>query len=184
MKQSILYALIAVFMLVGLGLAQSDPVGKPDECKVVLKETAKPNHWEVDINFTNDEPLFGMVFPLLITSDKGKLTYDSTSFVGTRVENFAVKIPHEDKAFSKSGKGLKLNIGLIGSVGPEAVELPKGSGVIARHYISGDKDVTTASISVDSTFIDPANHIMGTMIDAKVSIKPTFSFERAGSKKD
>lgn len=179
MKRNILYTLLAVFLFVGICSAQSDPIGKVDECKIILKETAKPNHWEVEVNYTNDEPLFGMVFPLLIVSDKGQLTYDSTSFAGSRVEKFAVKIPHEDTAFTKTGKGLKLNIGLIGSVGPEAYELQNGSGVIARHYITGSKGVTTASISVDSTFIQPANHIMGTMIDAKTSVKPTFKFQRA-----
>jgi len=183
-KRNILYTVLAVFLCVGFSVAQSDPIGKVDECKIVLKETAKPDHWEIEVNFTNDEPLFGMVFPLLIVSDKGKLSYDSTSFAGSRVEEFAVKIPHEDTAFTNTGKGLKLNIGLIGSVGPEAYELQKGSGVIARHYISGEKGVTTASISVDSTFIQPANHIMGTMIDAKTSVKPAFSFERASAEDD
>ena len=81
-----------------------DPMGEQDVCTVVLKETAKPNHWIVEVNLTNDEPLFGMTFPFLITSSKGSLTYDSTSFAGTRVENFAVKIPHEDVDFTKTGK--------------------------------------------------------------------------------
>jgi hypothetical protein len=159
--------------------AQSDPMGKTDECSVVLKETAKPNHWEVEINLTNDQPLFGLVFPLLIRSDKGQLRYDSTSFAGCRVENFAVKIPHEDTAFTRKGEGLKINLGLIGSVGPDPIELQPGSGVIAKHYITAlDKEVTTESIVVDTTFIDPANRLTTTMIDAKTSIKPKFVFER------
>ena len=163
--------------------AQDDPIGKTDECKVVLKETAKPNHWEVEVNFTNDEPLFGLVFPLLIHSEKGKLTYDSTSFADSRIAKFAVKIPFEDTTFTKKGKGLKINLGLIGSVGPKPYELQPGSGVIARHYITGDKNVTTKSIVVDSTFIRPANHLMGTMIDAQTNVKPKFKFERANKKK-
>lgn len=167
-------------LMVGSLLAQNDPKGKVDQCTVVLKETAKPNHWEVEINYTNDEPLFGMVFPLLIRSDKGNLMYDSTSFADSRVEDFAVKIPFEDTTYTKLGKGLKINLGLIGSVGPNSLEMKPGKGLIARHYISGEKGVTTGSIMVDSTFINPANHIMGTMIDAKTSIKPAFKFERAG----
>jgi hypothetical protein len=164
--------------------AQSDPKGKVDKCTVVLNETAKADHWEVVINFTNDEPLFGLVFPLLITSDKGRLRYDSTSFAGSRVENFAVKIPYEDTSFTNTGEGLKLNVGLIGSVGPDPTELQPGSGVIARHYISGhDKGVTTKSIVIDTTFIRPANRLTATMIDAKTNVKPAFSFERGGEKK-
>ncbi len=176
-------SLLAVLLLTVSAFAQGDPVGKVDECTVVLNETAKADHWEVVINFTNDEALFGLVFPLLIKSDKGKLRYDSTSFAGTRVADFAVKIPYEDTAFTNKGGGLKLNIGLIGSVGPEATELLPGSGVIARHYITGlDKGITTASIVVDTTFIRPANRITGTMIDAKTNIKPSFKFLGAGKK--
>ncbi len=176
-------SLLAVLLLTVSAFAQNDPKGEVDECTVVLNETAKADHWEVVINFTNDEPLFGLVFPLLIKSDKGKLRYDSTSFAGTRVADFTVKIPYEDTAFTNKGGGLKLNIGLIGSVGPEATELQPGSGVIAKHYITGlDKGITTESIVVDTTFIRPANRITGTMIDAKTNIKPSFKFLGAGKK--
>ncbi len=187
MKRSMLNLLIsfsAVLLLAAAGFAQSDPLGKVDECTVVLNETAKPDHWEVVINLKNDEPLFGLVFPLLIKSDKGQLRYDSTSFAGSRVENFAVKIPHEDTSYTHTGEGLKINIGLIGAVGPEQVELEPGSGMIAKHYITAiTKGVTTENIVVDTTFIRPANHLMGTMIDAKTNVKPKFTFERGGSKK-
>jgi hypothetical protein len=176
-------SLLAVLLLSVWAFAQEDPKGKVDECTVVLNETAKADHWEVVINFTNDEPLFGLVFPLLIKSDKGRLRYDSTSFAGSRVADFAVKIPYEDTAFTNKGGGLKLNIGLIGSVGPEPTELQPGSGVIAKHYITGlDKGITTESIVVDTTFIRPANRITGTMIDAKTNIKPSFKFKGAGKK--
>ncbi len=170
----------AVIFCLSTAIVYGDSVGKQDECTVVLKETAKANHWAVEINFTNDEPLFGMVFPLHIWSEKGDLTYDSTSFAGTRVEDFAVKIPFQDTVNHKDKKGLMLNLGLIGSVGPEPTELQPGSGPIALHYISGAKGVTTESIVVDTTFIYPSNRIMGTMIDARTSIKPTFKFKRAG----
>jgi hypothetical protein len=160
--------------------AQADTVGEKDKCEVLLKETAKPNHWMVEINLTNDEPLFGMVFPLRIWSTKGQLTYDSTSFVGSRIEDFAVKIPFEDTTHYKDKTGLMINLGLIGSVGPDATELKPGSGMIARHFISGDKSVSTESIQVDSTFIYPSNRLMGTMIDAKTSIKPDFEFKKGG----
>jgi len=182
-KLNLLISVLAVLLLAVSVFAQTDPKGKVDECTVLLNETAKPNHWEVVINFTNDEPLFGLVFPLLIRSDKGKLRYDSTSFAGSRVADFAVKIPHEDTSFTNTGQGLKLNIGLIGSVGPEPTELQPGSGVIARHYNTGlDKAVTTESIVIDTTFIRPANRITGTMIDAKTNIKPAFKFDRGGKK--
>ena len=155
-----------------------DPMGEQDMCTVVLKETAKPNHWIVEINLTNDEPLFGMTFPFLISSSKGSLSYDSTSFAGTRIENFAVKIPHEDVAFTKTGKGLKINVGLIGSIGPVALVLEPGSGVIARHYITGSGGVTTKDIMVDSTFMEPSNTLRTTMLDSRISVYPDFEFKR------
>ncbi len=157
----------------------ADPVGDVDKCTVVLKETAKANHWMVEVNLTNDEPLFGMVFPLILTSSAGQISYDSTSFAGTRIESFAVKIPHEDEDFTKSGKGLKLNLGLIGSIGPVANTLDPGSGVLARHYITGSKGVTTETIMVDTTFVDPANTLRLNMLDASTTILPEFEFKRA-----
>ncbi len=172
--------MVAMVFWLSAAVIYADTVGEKDKCSVVLKETAKPNHWAVEINFTNDEPLFGMVFPLHIWSDKGELTYDSTSFAGTRVEDFAVKIPFQDTENYKDTKGLMINLGLIGSVGFESTELKPGSGPIAYHYITGTKGVTTESIVVDTTFIYPSNRIMGTMIDAKTRIKPTFEFKRAG----
>jgi len=155
-----------------------DPVGDMDQCTVILKETAKPNHWVIEINLKNDEPLFGMTFPLMISSTAGNLSYDSTSFAGTRIENFAVKIPYEDTLFTNSGKGLKLNIGLIGSIGPVAYVLDPGEGTIARHYISGTKGVTTEAITVDSTFIGPSNTLRTTMLDSRTSVYPDFEFKR------
>ena len=187
MKRVVPYLLICISALLVFSpavVAQSDPKGGADECTVILNETAKPDHWEIVVNLTNEKPLFGLVFPLLIRSEKGQLRYDSTSFAGSRVENFAVKIPHQDTSHTHAGEGLKINIGLIGSVGPDQVELQPGSGVIAKHYVTAlTKGITTESIVVDSTFIRPANHLMGTMIDAKTNVKPKFKFQRGGKQK-
>lgn len=177
-------AILGVLAIAVPSFAQSDAYGKPDACQVVLKETAKPNHWAVEINFTNDEAVFGLIFPLIISSSKGELSYDSTSFAGSRVDSFAVKIPYEDTSWTAKEASLRINLGMIGSISPSPIELHPGSGLIARHYISGAKDVTTESISVDTTFIGPSNRLLATMYDPdKGSIKPTFTFERAGGTK-
>ncbi len=100
----------------------------------------------VGVRFFNDNQVYGLSCPFLIS---GPVSYDSTSFLGSRVEYLENKTSNYN--FSES----KL---LIGAVPVEEDPIPPGSDGLCKIWFALNDTVGT--LTLDSTFFEPSNHLV------------------------
>lgn len=99
----------------------------------------------VGVRFFNDNVVKAITCPFLIS---GSVSYDSTSFLGSRVDYLETKTSNYN--FSES----KLLIGAI-AVGEDPI--PPGSGNLCKIWFTLND--TVGSLTLDTTFFEPSNHL-------------------------
>ena len=99
----------------------------------------------VGARFFNDNEVKGITCPFLIS---GPVSYDSTSFADSRVEY--LEFTTSNYNFSES----KL---LIGAVPVEEEAIPPGTGRLCKIWFTLND--TTGTLTLDTTFFEPSNHL-------------------------
>ncbi len=99
----------------------------------------------VGVRFFNDNTVKAITCPFLIS---GPVSYDSTSFVGSRVEYLENKTSNYN--FSES----KL---LIGAVPVSEEPIPPGSGGLCKIFFTLND--TIGALTLDTTFFEPSNRL-------------------------
>ncbi len=99
----------------------------------------------VGVRFFNDNIVKAITCPFLIS---GSVSYDSTSFLGSRVDYLENKISNYN--FSES----KLLIGAV-PVGEDPI--PPGSGILCKIWVTLND--TMGNLTLDTTFFKPSNHL-------------------------
>ena len=141
------------FLLFSIAWSQKakSPSVKSDVISVVVDQKPGSSKVVAKLNLANEEKLSAIICPLKYGNGKTPIVLDSVSFVGTRVENFALKYPNIDP------KTQKVNIALISSLSAADLYLPKGEGEVAKLYFTLKKGATEASVTVDTALFPPAN---------------------------
>lgn len=99
----------------------------------------------IGVRFFNDNIVKAITGPFLIS---GPVSYDSTSFIGSRVEYLENKTSNYN--FSES----KL---LIGAVPVSEEPIPPGSGGLCKIFFTLND--TIGLVTLDTTFFEPSNHL-------------------------
>ena len=99
----------------------------------------------VGVRFFNDNIVKAITCPFLIS---GSVSYDSTSFLGSRVEYLENKTANYN--FSES----KLLIGAL-PVGEDPI--PPGTGSLCKIWFTLND--TVGNLTLDTTFFEPSNHL-------------------------
>lgn len=99
----------------------------------------------VGVRFFNDNIVKAITCPFLIS---GSVSYDSTSFLGSRVEYL------ENKSANYSFSESKL---LIGVVPVSEDPIPPGTGRLCKIWFTLND--TVGSLTLDTTFFEPSNHL-------------------------
>jgi Carboxypeptidase regulatory-like domain/Viral BACON domain len=97
----------------------------------------------VELMFINDNLISGIQVPLYF--DNTKMTCDSVSFAGSRVEGADLLLAPIDNAAGT------INIGVVPT---ESALIPSGDGLMATMYFSA---IATGFAAIDTGFIDPAS---------------------------
>jgi len=132
---------------------QSDKYGKVD---TVYADLARVDdyHWTVTISITNDEALVGLSIPFRMTAGLNRITADSASYAGGRVEDFTYPGFRCDTAIQC------VTLGMIANLGPTHKRLEPGSGRLVTVFISSLEDKVIEKLVVDTTTTHPSNSLM------------------------
>lgn len=115
----------------------------------------------VGVRFFNDNEVKGITCPFLIS---GPVSYDSTSFAGSRVEY--LEFTSSNYNFSES----KL---LIGAVPVEEEAIPPGTGRLCKIWFTLND--TMGTLTLDTTFFEPSNHLAFVAGDPPEDYTPQFT---------
>ncbi len=161
--------ILSILLLFSLTWSQKDKStsAKSDVLSVVVDQKPGSSSVIAKVNLSNQEKLSAIVCPLKYGKGKTPIVLDSVSFVGTRVENFALKYPNIDP------KTQQVNIALISTLSAADLYLAKGEGEVAKLYFTLKKGATEASVTVDTAMFPPANVLQLVDPQAK-SIFPGF----------
>jgi len=129
-------------------------------------EQIDARHWDVLVSMVNPGPVAAVTLPFRWGNGRAPYRIDSAGYAGMRTEYFALKTYYVD-----STKQTVL-IGLISDMGAGFPPLDAGGGGIARLYFSA-KPGATVPLSIDTTFIPPANTLRLVTPDVK-AIRPLF----------
>ncbi|MEZ5360159.1 MAG: hypothetical protein R3F48_15185 [Candidatus Zixiibacteriota bacterium] len=154
---------LTLALLCGSAFAQSDNMGVVDTLTLTVEKYA-PNKWVVKADFWNDEEIAAFDIPLKYTAGMTKLTVDSVSHAGTRVDYFAQKYQQVDTT------GQMMHFGGLAYIGSDKPPLAPGSGEIGRVYISTAGGANADNIVVDTVFFAPNNKMLFVDRNAKAII--------------
>lgn len=171
--QKIITTLALFAVLAGTAWAQppaaanDKPVSKNDTVLVQVYKGGGTNQIVLEVSLTNADSLAGMVVPLSATVPGVKMSYDSTSFAGTRIEYFQLKTDHQPDSTKPA-----VLLGLIADMSGSNPPLPPGRGTVAKIYFTGDGAVDLAKVKVQKIQVPPANQLDYTT-PKLVTIRPT-----------
>ena len=155
-----------------------DPYGKVDKAEVIIKQL-KPNQFTLVLTWDNDEKLAAVTYPLLVKGKDFKMRYDSVSWKG-RAEYFAVK-----SVLPKDSLNQVL-VGLLADLTGANPPLKEDKGMLATLFFTAvpanaKKTVDICDITVDTTFMSPANTLLGVIQDGTGQIHPAYDVVKLGA---
>jgi len=151
--------LIALMIIIsGTAVAQQDGNGKIDTVTLV-SEQISDNQWMVSVYLFNDEDIAALDIPLKYSAGVAKITLDSISYAGSRIEHFQQKYkPVENDMQTLRFGGLE--------IGPKAKPLKAGDGLIGKGYLTVEKGRNVDMITVDTATAKPAATMMLSDVNA------------------
>lgn len=171
--QRIITTFVLLLAVAGTAWAQppaasaDKPVSKADTVLVEVQKAGGTNQIVLNVTLTNADSLAGMVVPLSATAPGVAMSYDSTSFAGTRIEYFQLKTDHQPDSTKPA-----VLLGLIADMSGSNPPLPPGRGLVAKIFFTGDKAVDPAKVKVEKIQVPPANQLDYTT-PKLVTIRPT-----------
>jgi hypothetical protein len=130
-----------------------DAFGKPDTCRIEVKQDQKGSRAMATVTLFNDEKVAAMTVPLRFGDGKTPIYCDSVSFTKTRVDYFQLKSALIDST------NQTLLIGLIADLSGKVPALDKGHGEVARVYFTWKEGAKAKGVTLDTTFIRPSNSL-------------------------
>lgn len=133
-----------LFLLTGVVSAQNDPIGTIDTVSLFVENLGE-GQWLVSAHVWNDENIAAIDIPIKYSAGMTKLIVDSVSFIGTRIENFAMK------NYAVDTTNQIMHFGGFAYLSPDMPPMAPGSGEVARIYISVSGDEKAKAFAVDTT---------------------------------
>jgi len=128
-----------------------DKFGKPDTCRIEVKQDKMGNKAMATVTLFNDEKVAALTVPLTFGDGKTPIYCDSVSFTKTRVDYFQLKSALIDSV------NQTLLIGLIADLSGKVPALDKGTGEIAHVYFTWKEGAKAKPVTLDTTWIRPSN---------------------------
>lgn len=156
-------SIACLLLLVGTISAQNDPIGEIDTVMLVV-DNPSPGNWVISAHVWNDEEIAAIDIPIKYTAGMAKLTIDSISYAGTRMEFFAQKYNPIDTARQT------MHFGGFAYMGIDKPPMAPGEGEVARVYISATGDKKPGIFAVDTCYMAPNSTLMLVDKNAKIII--------------
>jgi hypothetical protein len=153
-------------------LAQKEPFGKPDTCRIVTFQDEKKNQVMASVSIFNEEELAAMTLPFRYGNGDTPIRCDSVQFDRTRVEYFQTKIQNIDTVKQT------ILLGLLPDFAGKKPPLKKGDGEVARIYFTLKEGAKFQDFFLDTTLIKPFNTLKFVTSEVK-GIVPVFDNKKA-----
>jgi hypothetical protein len=168
----VLIILLSMVLCATSSIAQKDPFGKPDTCRIVVMQDEKSNQVMASVSVFNDEELAAMTLPFHYGNGKSPIKMDSVIFWKTRSEYFDMKTQLVDTVRQT------ILIGLIADMSGSKPPMKKGDGEVVKIYFTIDKGKKFEDVLMDTTWVKPFNVLKFVTPDVK-GIYPSFDNSQA-----
>lgn len=178
--KKVLYLALVTLLVVAFSftlLAENkpkDPFGRVDLAEVVVQKV-QGNQFSLVLNWTNDQELAALTYPLKVTGKDFQMHYDSVAWNG-RAEYFSVKAVRPVDSLQQ------VVVGFVNDLGQGNPPLEKASGTMATLFYTADKTVkkelSVCDVIIDTVYIAPSNVLYGVTPGATGEVHPEYKLTR------
>lgn len=151
---------------------QSDSLGQPDTCRIVVAQNDSSHQAVAHVSIFNDQDLAAMTLAFRYGNGKSPIRCDSVRFLNTRSQFFDMRTERIDTVEQT------VLIGLIADMSGNNPPMEKGDGEVARIYFTLPQGDKFQDFVMDTTWIRPFNVLKFVTPDVK-GIYPEFDNSQA-----